>query len=113
VPIALHHEFEDAGEHRRGGGLVQLAVDDGRHRRLQVLVPQQLGQGGDRCGGVAGQPLGPARGRQEPTEPRGNVDGRQLLLDHGPGQEVLLHEGPEAGADLVLLARDDRGVRDR
>ena len=63
--------------------------------------------------GVAGQPFGAARCGQEVAQPAGDVDRRQLVLDHAAGEEVLLHEGAQARADLVLLARDDRGVRDR
>ena len=65
------------------------------------------------------------RRRRRPAAPRGRARrGRRragrarrwcvsFVLDDGAGQEVLLHEGAQARADLVLLARDDRGVRDR
>ncbi len=113
VPVAVDDEFQHAGHRRSRGGLVQLAVDEPGDGGLEVLVPQQLGHGGQDGGRVAGQPLGPPRSGEEIAEPAGHVDRGQLLLDDGPGQEVLLHERAEAGADLVLLARDDRGVRDR
>jgi hypothetical protein len=113
VPVAVDDQLEHAGEDRRGRGRVQLAVDEGRDRRLQVGVVQQVGDGGDDRGRVAGQPLGPPGGGEELPEPARHVDGRELLLDDGAGEEVLLDERAQAGPDLVLLPRDDRRVRDR
>ena len=51
--------------------------------------------------------------RQPLAEPAGDLGVAQLGLDHLRRHEVLPDEGAEALAELVLLALDDRGVRDR
>ena len=55
------------------------------------------------CDGL-GQPL---------AEPAGHLGVAQLGLHHRRRQEVLPHERSQALAELVFLALDDRGVRDR
>ena len=60
-----------------------------------------------------GHPLGMCGLRQPLTQPAGHLRVAQLGLHHLRRQEVLPHEGAQALAELVLLALDDRGVRDR
>ena len=85
VAVALDDQFQHPGHRRGGRRRVQLAVDQGGDRRLEVLVAEQFGEGGEHGAGVAGQPLGATGGGEEGAEPAGHVDRAQLLLDHGRG----------------------------
>ncbi len=113
VPVALDDQFQGPCHDRGERCLVQFAIDQRGDGRLDVVVPQQLGEPGQGHSGVTGQPLGAARCGEEGAQAARDVDGGELLLDHPGRQEVLLDEGAKAGPDLVLLPRDDGGVRDR
>ena len=95
--------------------LAQPLVGESRHGVAQLVVVQHQRQArpprcrapAASCVGVRrfGQPLArPAAGPARVAEP---------LADDLGGEEVLADEASQPFADLVLLARDDRGVRDR
>ena len=80
---------------------------------MNVLVADGVGQPDEGVGGVGRHPLGVGRDRQ----PRGGAghDTRRAhpLGDDVGTQEVLLHEGAQRLAELVLARGDDRGVGNR
>ena len=55
----------------------------------------------------------PCRRLQEAADRAGEVDVAHPPRDHRRDQEIVLEEGGQRVADAVLVARDDRGVRDR
>ena len=79
---------------------------------LDVVVVEDLERAADDGGALLGDPVRAAGAGQPGAGLARNVRGRQLLLDHLFGEEIGLHEFAQRGADLVLAARDDRGVRD-
>ena len=80
---------------------------------LDVLVAQQLHQHPQHRRRLGRHPLGVRGLRQPLTQPAGHLRVAQLGLHDRRRQEVLPHEGAQALAELVFLALDDRGVRDR
>ena len=81
---------------------------------LDVLVAQHLDTSTrSTVDASRGHPLGVRRLRQPLAQPARDLRVAQLGLDDLRRHEVLPDEGAEALAELVLLALDDRGVRDR
>ena len=80
---------------------------------LHVLVAQHLHQHPQHRRGLGGHPLGVRRLREPLAEPTRDLRVAQFGLDDLRRHEVLPDEGAEALAELVFLALDDRGVRDR
>ncbi len=84
------------------------SLDDG----LDVRVAQDGQRPAQRGGQLGGDPLG-VRGLGEPgTEPVADADGAQPGADDVGGEEVLADEFTETLTELVLLGRNDGGVRD-
>ena len=80
---------------------------------LDVLVTQHLDQHPQHRGGLGGHPLGVRGLRQPLAEPARDFGVAQLGLDDLRRHEVLPDEGAQTLSQLVFLAFDDRGVRDR
>lgn len=109
------------GQQRRqhpADGRSPLRLGDAAHDHpvdhlLDVLVAQQLDEHPQHRGRLARHPLG-VRGLRQPfPEPAGHLGVAQLGFHDLRRQEVLPHERAQALAQLVFLAFDDRGVRDR
>ncbi|MFK4543212.1 hypothetical protein RKD29_002808 [Streptomyces tendae] len=80
--------------------------------RLDVGVAQH-GEGAPQGGGQLGRhPVGVLRYGEPGAEAAADADGAQPLAHDGLGEEVLPDELAQRDAELVLLLRDDRGVRD-
>jgi hypothetical protein len=113
VRPVVEDPLQHGTQRRAGRPLEQLADQDLVDDLLHVLVAQHGDdalRGGRELGGHAfgvGQLPDPL-----PHAP-GDLDTPELVAHHVLGQEVLADEVAEAVAELVLLARDDRGVRDR
>ena len=107
-----HHPQGPAGQ-LRDGQRFDTAVEHVGQHAVDVLVPHRVGQAHHEVGRLPGQHLavcgvgGPGRGPVDrPRRPHPFDD------DVG-GEEVLLHEGTERLAELVLAFADDGGVGDR
>ena len=83
------------------------------HERGDVCVAQatQTEREHGRC--LGDDPVGVGGDAHPGAHPARDVGGRQSLPDHLLVQEVLGEELLQALAELVLAARDQRGVRDR
>ena len=90
----------------------QVLADHGLDHGLDVVVVEDLERAADDGGTLLGDPVRAAGAGQPGAGLARDVTRRQLLLDHLFGEEIGLHEFAQRGADLVLAARDDRGVRD-
>ena len=66
-----------------------------------------------RAGALADARFLALRRLEEAAGRAGEVDVAHPPRDHRRDQEILLEEGGQRLADAVLVARDDRGVRDR
>ena len=66
-----------------------------------------------RDGAVADARPSPCGRLEEAADRAGEVDVAHPPRDHRGDQEIVLEEVGERVADPVLVARDDRGVRDR
>ena len=112
-PVLGGHDAEHpAGDHRQGKR-VHRGLDLLGQHPVHVLVADQVGH---RYGGVGRVPchhVGVLRHGQPRRGPLCGTKGPHPVGDVVGAQEVLLHELPERGAELVLALRDDRRVRDR
>ena len=107
---------EDVEQLRRRAGEVDLA-HAGRHRALQEALHARVVDRAERVGeearGVGGDGVR-VRRLQQPAAQR--VRGPELgdaLHQRRGGEEVVLDEFRKPARDPLLVARDDRGVRDR
>jgi hypothetical protein len=86
------------------------ALDDA----AEPLVVEAFENVGDQPRGAGADARALAGGRlEEAAGGAGDVDVAHPPRDHRRDQEILLEEAGERLADAVLVARDDRGVRDR
>ena len=101
-------------EQRRDFDLAQARRDRALDDAAEPLVVEAFEDVGDqarRAGADARAFAG--RGLEEAAGRAGDVDVAHPPRDHRRDQEILLEEIGERLADPVLVARDDRGVRDR
>ena len=107
------HCVQNPGQQRSQLNLVQFAMGELRYCVAHLVVPNDVGEAVERAPGLVGNSCGVARIGEPLASPPRYLRSGQPLTHHGSGEEVLLHEARERFADLVLLPRDDRGVRDR
>ena len=103
---------EQAGQDRGDVGLAQPLVGEVGDRVAQLVVAQHVGQAAQRGAELLAQAPGVRRIGQPLPQSLGHLRGRHPFADDLGGEEVLLDEAGQPLADLVLLVRDDRGVRD-
>ncbi len=111
---ALRHEgAQRAGGERREIDCLQLGGDtagDERHQARGFRRRDRLGQKTQREAGEIGAALAVA----QPVGDEGaEIDLAQLGFDRGCFEKMHLDEFAELVGDAVLIALDDRGVRDR
>ena len=114
VPVAVDHQLQHPGQHRRGRRRLQPAVDQRGDRRLDVLVAQQVAERADRPRRRPRPAARPGRARRG-RRPAGRArrSSSSVCSTTARVRKFSCTKAAQALADLVLLARDDRGVRDR
>ena len=101
-------------EERRHFHLAQPRRDRALDNAAQTLVVEAFENVGDQPRGAGANARPFAGGGLQKTSGRArDVEALHPPRDHRGDQEILLEEAGERFADAVLVARNDRGVRDR
>ncbi|GAA3100956.1 hypothetical protein GCM10020254_53130 [Streptomyces goshikiensis] len=112
VPAVRHDPLQGLPHARGDLGGFGASRDRLAHDGLYVGIAQ-YGQGSAQRGGEFRRDAVGVRGLRQPgAEAAADAEGVEAGLDDVGGEEVLADELSEGDAELVLLGRDDRGVRD-
>ena len=101
-------------DQRRDLGLAQAVGDGALDQPAEPLVVEAFEQVGDQpARALADARLLALRRLEEAARRAGEVDMAHPPRHHRRDEEILLEEIGQRLADAILVARDDRGVRDR